>query len=207
MLLGEPLDVDLVDHRVRLLSARVPVLAPVEGLVDDDGHRHVTRRVEPTRPAPTRRVAVDLRAVAQVAVQGSGGRVDEQLVRVEPKPTGGIVGALDPEPVTLPGGQPRYEAVPHPEVPLREQQPLLGAVLADEAERHRLGRRRDDRDVGALGGEGDVDGQRPTRTDLHQALPRRQWDITNLPRRDIGAAPLPTAVDGRVFTERPAGRG
>ncbi len=61
-------------------------------------------------------------------------RVEEQDPRVEPQPARRVVRAADPERVPGPRTEPRHEAVPHEGRAVRQGEPRLRVVLAEDAQ-------------------------------------------------------------------------
>ncbi len=98
------------------------------------------------RPVPD--VPVHLGRQHEVAVHGTGVRVEQQLGRV-PAPAGPRVpAAVHPEAVPLPRHHPRHEAVPDAVRQLGQPGPALPAVLVEQAQLHALRPARPQRKVG-----------------------------------------------------------
>ncbi len=144
----EPLHVHLVDHGVRVGGARSDVPGPVEGRVHDEALRHVGRGVQHgdrVRCVPV--VVEDLGAPVQLAVEGAGVGVQEQLRGVAPQSPAAVIGAVHPIPVPLPDADPGQVAVPDAAVVLPQRHLLLVARLVEQAQ---------DDPLRDLGGKGEV---------------------------------------------------
>ena len=155
-LLGDPrvghrqaLDVGLVDDRLVVRRLRRAVDAPVEVRVDDDGLRHVRRRVVVVALLGLEVVAEDRLVPVDLAVDGLGVRVEEQLVRVAAQALGGVVRAVHAEAVALAGVDAGQEGVPDVAVHLGEPDALLVAVVVEEAQLDLLGHLAEDREIRA----------------------------------------------------------
>jgi hypothetical protein len=146
---GQALDVGLVDDRLVVGRLRWPVDAPVEERVDDDRLRHVRRRVVVVALLGLEVVAEDRLVPVDLAVDGLGVGVEEELVRVAAQALGRVVGAVDAEAVALAGVDPGQEGVPDVAVHLGEADALLVALVVEEAELDLLGDLAEDREVGA----------------------------------------------------------
>jgi hypothetical protein len=146
---GQALDVGLVDDRLVVGGLRRAVHAPVEEGVDDDGLRHVRRGVVVVALAGLEVVAEDRRIPVDLAVDGLGVGIEQQLVRVAAQPLSRVVRAVHPESVLLPGLHAGQERVPDEAVHLGELHALLGAVVVEQAQLDLLGDLAEDREVGA----------------------------------------------------------
>ena len=134
----QPAHVGLVDHRLVVRDARRAVAAPVEERVHHDRLRDVRRRVGVVaRLRRAERVAEHRLVPLDGPVHRLGVRVDEQLRRVAPQAGGRFVRAVDAVAVPLAGLHARQVAVPDEAVDLGEVDPVLGAVLVEQAQRHR----------------------------------------------------------------------
>ena len=145
----QALDVGLVDDRLVVRRLRRAVDAPVEVRVDDDGLRHVRRRVVVVALLGLEVVAEDRRVPVDLAVDGLGVRVEQQLVRVAAQALGGVVGAVHAEAVALAGVDAGQEGVPDVAVHLGEPDALLVALVVEEAQLDLLGHLAEDREVRA----------------------------------------------------------
>ncbi len=133
--LGEALDVRLVDDRLVVRGARVAVVVPVEVRADDDRLAHVRAGVllvVGVLVAPGVGEA-GLRPV-DVAVDGLGVGVEQQLVRVAAVAVLRLVRPVHPEAVALARADVRQVAVPDEGVALGQGDPGLGAVLVEQAQ-------------------------------------------------------------------------
>ncbi len=148
-LLGEPLDVHLVDDRVHRPAVQLGIAFPVVTLgVDHQRPGHERRRVGLARLGRIVRVLAEQRRVEVTAADdGAGVGVEEQLVRVAAQPAGRVERPGHPVAVGLSRLDVGDEAVPHPGVVVVEFVPGLVAVGVEEAHGHRLGDRRGDREV------------------------------------------------------------
>ena len=114
--LGEPLDVQLVDHRLVQRRAGRGVVAPVERRIDDHRLGHppgvvaVIAGKVALRRAPV--VAEHLVAPVDLARDGAGVGVDEQFGGVEPRALGRFVGAVNAVAVELAGADLGQKDVP-----------------------------------------------------------------------------------------------
>ena len=127
---GEPLDVDLVDDRVRVPAERQGLGGPVVGRVHHQAARHVRGRVEGAGlvVGVIGRVTEHLRPEPDLAGGRQGVRVEQQLGRVAARPAGRIVGAGRPVSVRLSGTDPGHERVPDAAVAIRHRDPRLRTV-------------------------------------------------------------------------------
>ena len=148
MLLGEALDVQLVQHGGVPVHERAQIVLPVEGVGDHDGPHGVlavVHLVTPRRVADPVEHRVDLEGEEGAQQRGGVGDaprpgVQQQLVRGAQQPRRGIPGAIDPQPVPRPGGHPG-DVIPV-QAAVEAPQPLavLGHPVAD-AQVHGLGPR------------------------------------------------------------------
>ena len=153
---GDPLDVGLVDHRVGQAGAWRPVVAPVEGRVDHDRPRRERGRVLLV-------VAGEAVVPGDPADDRLGVGVQQQLGRVAAQPPRGVVGAVHPVAVPLPGPDLGHEPVPHPRVVLRQRQLRLPVLLVEQAQ---------DDCVGDLGRHGKPRAARRWRRPQRERRPR-----------------------------------
>ena len=103
---GEPLDVQLVDHRIVERGDRAAVVAPVKGVVDDDplgDAPGVVLLVAHQVIAASQRIAEDRSVPIDTARQRPGVRVDEELGRVEAMPGLRFPRAIDAIAIALAG--------------------------------------------------------------------------------------------------------
>ena len=127
---GEALDVQLVDDGVVPGDVRPPVAAPREAVVEHHHRpRHERGRVQVV-------VAVAGRVVDEVALDGPGVRVDQQLGRVVPLAHPRVVRAGDPVAVALAGVDAGQVAVPDVEALLGQFHPVLAALAVEQADLH-----------------------------------------------------------------------
>src|SRR5699024_7175201 len=145
----------LVDHRLVVLVVRWTVVAPVEERVDDHRVHRVRRGVQGAAPGRLGQVVGVQRLVpVDAPVDRLGVGVQQQLGRVAPVALGGVVGAVDPVAVPLPGLGGPDVAVPHVPVHLGEVDALLTTVVVQQAELHPLGDGGEEGEVGAGAVEG-----------------------------------------------------
>jgi hypothetical protein len=104
---GKPLDVYFVDERLVPWRSGRAIVSPGEGGVENHGQRGERRAVAIVERQVGVRIAEAIapqRVVPlQVAADGLGVGVEQHLVRVEPMAAGGLVWAVDPISVELPG--------------------------------------------------------------------------------------------------------
>ena len=102
---GQALDVGLVDDGLVPRRARRAVVRPVEVGVRHDrlGHERSRIGVVADSVVLAQLVRVDRRIPLDLAVDRLGVGVEEQLVGIAAQAAGRVVGAVDPEPVPLPG--------------------------------------------------------------------------------------------------------
>ena len=141
MALREALDVHLVDDGLVPGRARRPVVRPVEERARHDALGHVRARVEVVDGTVRVLEAVAEQGLVPVdlALDGGGVGIQQQLGGVAAKPGGGLERAVDPEPVALPRAQLRRVAVPDHRRALGQGDPRLGAVGLEQAELDRVG--------------------------------------------------------------------
>src|SRR5215211_6596805 len=111
----EPLDVELVDHRVVERRVGAAVVAPGKGAVDDDplGHAPGVVLLVPHQVVPTpQRIAEDRSIPIDSTCQRSCVRIDEELGPVEAMSGLRLPRAIDPIAVALTGTDTREIAVP-----------------------------------------------------------------------------------------------
>ena len=146
---AQALDVSFVDDGVVVLVSRRPVVAPVKERVDDHGQHRVTQGVRLVELLGIAKVIGVKRPVSvDLTVDGFRVRVEQQLRGVAAVTVGGVIRAVDSEPISLAGLDGREVAVPHVSVDLGQFDPGLNAVVGDQA----------DLDLGRnLGEEGEVD--------------------------------------------------
>ena len=147
---GEPLDVRLVDDRVRVAAPRRLVVAPLEPAVGDDAARHVPGRVQRARRVRVRRVVVEhLGPERHLTVHRPRVRVEQQLGRVAAQPAARVPRPVHPESVGLPGAGTRHEPVPDAVVILRQPDPALSPALIEQAHLDALGDAGSHREIGS----------------------------------------------------------
>ena len=153
--LRHALDVSLVDDGLVVRRARRTVGCPLEKRVDHNAGHGVPQRVDP-RWRAARRQVLRVQVVGEqrlgkveLAVERLAVRVEQQFARIAAVPGRGIPWPVHPESVSLPRRDGRQVAVPHVAVDLVEIDPLLGAVLGDQAQLHPLGHLGEQREVGA----------------------------------------------------------
>ena len=138
--LGQAADMRLVDHGLVVGRARRPLPVPFEVRVDHHRARHVRRGVGVVAPVlMAERVGEHGLAPADVALDGLGVRVEQQLVRVAAMPGGRIVGSVHPVTVTLAGADAGQVPVPHEPVHLVQVDPAFCAVVVEQAQLDSLG--------------------------------------------------------------------
>ena len=136
MPLGEPFDVNLVDHRLVQLSTKRTIALPVEGIVDDDGLRHVRRVVivvalqivSAERIGKHRRIPLD--------PSGDGARIgiDEQLGRVAAESVCRIPWTVHAKPVALARTDAAKVGVPAERRPLGKVDARFATVAIEQAQ-------------------------------------------------------------------------
>nr|WP_229022994.1 hypothetical protein [Actinomarinicola tropica] len=123
---GEPADVGFVDERVVPGRVGRVIVAPVESAVDDDALGDERRAVDV--------VGVGERVVPdQLAVEGAGVGVDEQLGRVVPFAATRVMRAPRPQPVALAVPDTGKVGVPPRTGALGELDTLLPVVVIEQA--------------------------------------------------------------------------
>ncbi len=133
--LRQALDVGLVDDRVVVGDPQLAVAVPLEERVDDHAMHRVRRRVGVVAGVGvTEFVGEERRVPVDLALDGLGVRVQQQLVRVEAVAARRIVRAVDPVAVFLAGLDLRQVAVPDVAVHLGQLDPGLGQVISQQAE-------------------------------------------------------------------------
>ena len=166
--LREAAYVQLVDDRVRPGRLRAAVVRPLvvgRVVVDDDtlgdvrsGVPVVAHGVRDLLLGPVAHMPVHLGRQREVAVHGTGVRIEEQLRRVPAGAGPRVPAAVHPEAVPLPGPHAGHEAVPdlvgqlgegNPDLGLLATGPLGPVRLVEEAQLDRLGAARPQREVGA----------------------------------------------------------
>ncbi len=155
MQLGEALHVQLVDHRRLGPVARTPVAAPVERRVDDVGARRVGGAVGllDRELVAAERVGEHRVAPCDVAREGLGVRIGQQLGRVAAQPAGRVVRTVDAVAVGLPGGDPGQEQVPDEAGLAHEVVAGFLAGLVEEAQLDAVRQAREHAEVHALPGQ------------------------------------------------------
>ncbi len=147
---GEALDVHLVDDRVRVAAPRRRVGAPPEHLVRDQADRHVPGRVQRARRLRVMRVVAEhLGPEAHLPARRPGVRIEQQLGRVAAQSPRGLPRPVHPEPVGLPGPDPRHEPVPDPVVVGGQPDPGFPAPVVEQAHLDALGNARSHREIGS----------------------------------------------------------
>ena len=161
--LREPLDVQLVDHRLGPGPRERRVALPVERPVDDDrardrgcgvlavGHVLLARGVrEHARPAVADRALDRLRV-----------RVDQQLRGIEAMAGGGLPATRDPVAVALPRPDAGHVDVPVVRRPLADLDPLLAVLVVEQAELDAVGVLAEEREVRSAPVPGRAEWERP----------------------------------------------
>ena len=148
----ETLRVQLVEDGVRVAVVWSPVAGPVEGGVDHDTAGHRPGRVERARLLGIVHVVAEhCRTERHLAGDRACIRVEQELgldatdtAREVPRPRRAKA-------VPQPGAGARHERVPHTRVVVLHRDPVLGAVVLEEAQDHPVGDVRCHREVRALG--------------------------------------------------------
>src|SRR5258708_10252400 len=144
---GKALAVDLVDDRLVELDIRGPVVAPVEVRVVYDRPRHEGGAVVVVARALVAEVVGKARLVpVDLALDGLGVRIEEQLGRVAPLAALRRPGPVDPVAVALPGSDGRQIRVPAERIDLLQAEPLLAALVVEQAELDSIGGLREQRE-------------------------------------------------------------
>ena len=150
--LGEALDVQLVDDRVRPRRVGAAVIAPWKRLVDDHAARHRRRGIDAADAQVVAAEAIPEQraAVAEAAGDGTSVRIEQQLGGVVTQPLMGRVAPVNSESIALTGPDVGDVSVPDEVGPLDERMGgELGPSLVEEHEVDRLRALREDREVGA----------------------------------------------------------
>ncbi len=164
----QALHVGLVDHRVVVLGARAPVVAPVEVGVDHDRRHGVRRRVQVVALVGRLEViAVHLLAPPDRTADRLGVRVEQQLRGVAAQPAVGGVRPVRPEAVPLPGHHTRHIRVPDERVALPQFHRRLRAVVVQQTQLYSVRGLREDREIRAGAVVGGTEWIRLSRPDLH----------------------------------------
>ena len=172
MPLGEALHVRLVDDGLGVGRLRLPVARPVEERVDHDALHHRLRGVVVVARVGIAEVVAEHRlAPLDLAIDGLGVRVEQQLVRVEPLPVLGIVGPVHAVAVALPGLHGRQVRVPDVRVDVAQLDAGLLPAVAEQAQLDPLGALAEQREVRAAAVEGRPEGVRGSGPHLHARLP------------------------------------
>ncbi|MCY1233094.1 hypothetical protein D9M72_456150 [compost metagenome] len=133
--LGQALDVGLVDDGLVVRHAGQVVAVPVEERVDHHTHHHVRGGICIVAGIGIAHVVGEQCGVpVDLAVHGLCIGIQEQLVRVEPVPGVGIVGAVDAVSVLLAGLDVRQVAVPYIAVDFEELDPGFNTLVVEEAQ-------------------------------------------------------------------------
>ncbi len=151
--LGETLHVQLVDDGVSPRCVRPSVVAPRKAVVDDDTLGHRVSRVERAwlEIVATERVAVQLGAMTEASRDCQRVGIEEQLLRVMTEPVERVVVAVDAQPVPLPRAHLVDVPMPHKIGTLEQLMcGCRGAVVVEQHNIHRVGRRRIYGEVGAF---------------------------------------------------------
>ena len=151
----EPAQVQFVDDGVVPRRVRAVVVTPRERVVHDHRARDVRGRVGVG-------VRIDRRVLPEVALDTARVRVDQQLLRVVEQAVPGVIRAVDAEAVPLPRPDPGDVAVPHLEGAFGQRDAGLGAVGVEQADGHRGGSGRPQREVGPLAVPGGAERERST---------------------------------------------
>ena len=164
------LDVGLVDHRLVVGRARRAVGRPFEVRRDHHAGHRVAQRID-LRWCAARGQVVGLQVIGEqrlaeveVAVKRLAVGIEQQLARIAAVPRGRIPRAVDAETVALVRLDGREVAVPDVAVDLVEVDPLLAAVLGDQAQLYPFGHLGEQREVGActvVAGAKGISGARP----------------------------------------------
>ena len=135
---GEPLDVQLVDHRIVERGVGAAVVPPGKGAVDDDplGHAPGVVLLVPHQViAASQGIAEDRGVPIDTAGQRSRVRIDEELGRVEAMSGLRLPRTIDPIAVALAGTDARQIAVPDVGGHLAQRHALLVLpVVVEQAE-------------------------------------------------------------------------
>ena len=176
---GHALDVGLVDDRVAPGDARACDAEPVEVV----GHDHRTGDVGGRVAVVAHEVVValadvpeGLRPQVDHAVDGPGVGIHEQLVGVPPPPARGVPRTVHPEAVARARRDSGDVGVEDVERRLAQVDPMLGAVVVEQAQVDRLGALGPDRHVDAVAVGHDAEGVPVARPQVravgaHRSLP------------------------------------
>ena len=164
---GQPPDMRLVNQGIRPTAPRGCILAPIRPVIDHHRLRHresrvarIKRQIPPRRADPVAHQGI---RPAQPPVIGPRVRVHQQLVRIEPMPVFGRIGAMGAIAVKLPGPHPVDPHMPDVAVAFMKQHPghFLAAVVREQAQFQKMGIGRKHREIDAA----DID-RRPQRPRL-----------------------------------------
>ena len=137
---GEALDVDLVDHRVRVAVPGPAAVLPVEGRVHDQAPRHVPGGVEGARGVRVVHVVAEhLGPERDRSADRPRVGVEEQLGRVAAQALGRVPGPADPVPVRLARSHPGHEGMPDVGVVVPQRDLRFRAVLVEQAQGDAVG--------------------------------------------------------------------
>ncbi len=196
---GESAHVGLVDDRLVHRVLRSAVVAPVEERIADHAGRHVRRAVGGVRSERVGEVVGEAgRVPVDLAVDGLGVGVEEQLGRVAPEPVGRVPRAVHAVAVVLAGAHVGEVGVPAVAVDLLQGDALLAPRGGGAAGRRALGRlqqaqldglghAREQGEVGARSVVGGAERIRPADPDAPRGV-RDGFDR----RRRLGAGGRPT---------------
>ena len=192
----EAADVHLVDHCVRPRHPGTFHSGPVELVVDDNRLRHEGCGIlVVAAQVVAAHVAVNSRIWGVTAVDRLGVGINEQLGRIPSQPVWRIPRTVYAVSVPLSWPDARQVTVPDVEGRVVERDPLLGAVVGEQAHLHALGARGPEREVRAFAVEGRAERLPPSR-------PRPPCH-DNHPHEGVRSPGKPAALDARVERSQP----
>ena len=202
---GEALHVQLVDHRGLGPVARTPVAAPVERRIDDVGARRVGGAVGLLDRVlvAAERIGEHRVAPRDVAREGLGVRVGQQLGRVAAQPVRRVVRAMHAIAVGLSGGDPGQEQVPDEAGLTDEVVPGFLAGLVEEAQLDTVRQAREHAEMHALPGQRGPERAVDRR---HPVLRSRSATGKASNSASRSTAPPSIVTSASTWSQRPSGR-
>ena len=174
MLLGEALDVDLVQHGIGKMPRRSgspgsQFTCGIRSAVGGRRHHHAPRHRRGGIQITGARgvvdvVAIDRRTERHLAGDRPRVGIQHQLGGVAARSGCRIVGPLDPERILLAGLHPLGKTVPDSGVHTGQRPPGFRSVLVEQAQQHQIGHRGIDGDIGATRNEMHAKRKRVTRS-------------------------------------------
>ena len=148
---GHAAHMRLINHRIMVRNIRMLIIAPIEVGVDDRGLHGVSRRVEVVHRRVVVRTLEPVREQAFVAVDiafdGLGIWVEQQLVRIAPQTVRRVVRPVDAVTITLPGLQSGNIVMPYVGVLLGHLDTRLRIIFVEQTQLHLLRNLRVQREI------------------------------------------------------------